>query len=391
MVLAEYHSKELLAQYGLQVPQGVAARSAEDAQRLCKQIEARKYVVKAQIGAGGRGLAGGIRFAATPSAVGDEARRLLGTQLVTDQTGPAGEPVNMVLVEAVIDIAQTCFIAIALDPATGQPMLLASSTGGVDFEERARMDEETAQSCALPPDSPDTRSALAAFLDCIGITEAQGLAIDAILSARQAFVENDLTLIEINPFARSADGRWMAIDAKVAIDPNAGFRRPEFASIVADRPAPADELAAQKHNINLVRLEGNIGVVANGAGLGLAINDMLVDAGGKPANFMDIRTTASSMDVARGVEILLADDRVSAILLTIHGGGMTSADTVAEGVNFAYAKTNRKLPVVAYISGKHADWGHRILHERKVPVEKCDTLSAAVARMVDLAGQRRAG
>ncbi|WP_297769856.1 ATP-grasp domain-containing protein [uncultured Roseovarius sp.] len=390
MFLAEYQSKELLAQYGVVVPDGRQARSPEDAQRLCKDIDARKYVVKAQIGAGGRGLAGGIRFAATPSNVADEARRLLGDVLVTEQTGSAGETVELVHIEAAIDIVQSCFVAIALDPSSGAPILLASGAGGVEFEQRARMDEDTVQGCALPPDSAEARDALATFLTGIGMTDAQDAAIDAIYAARLAFMSNDMTLVEINPFARSADGRWIAVDAKVAIDPNAGFRRPEFASMVADRPAPADELAAQRHNINLVRLDGNIGVVANGAGLGLATNDMIMDAGGKPANFMDIRTTASSMDVARGIEILLGDDRVRAILLTIHGGGMTSADTVAEGVNFAYAKAKRKLPVIAYISGKHADWGHRILRERKVPVESFDTITAAVGRVAELASQGRA-
>jgi succinyl-CoA synthetase beta subunit len=269
-------------------------------------------------------------------------------------------------------------------------MLLASGAGGVEFEQRARMDEDTVHTCPLPEDSAEARAALAEFLGGIGLTEAQGAAMDAIYAARKAFIGNDMTLVEINPFARTAAGDWIAVDAKVAIDPNAGFRRPEFASMVADRPAPADELAAQKHNINLVRLDGNIGVVTNGAGLGLATNDMIVDAGGKPANFMDIRTTASSMDVARGIEILLDDGRVTAILLTIHGGGMTSADTVAEGVNFAYAKAKRKLPVIACISGKHAEWGHRILRERKVPVESCDTITAAVTRVVDVAGQKGA-
>ncbi|MGX0902778.1 malate-CoA ligase subunit beta [Roseovarius sp. MBR-79] len=389
MFLAEYQSKELLAQYGVSVPDGHQARSPEEAQRLCKEIKAPKYVVKAQIGAGGRGLAGGIRFAATPSAVAHEAGRLLGGVLVTDQTGPAGEVVDLILVEAAIDIAQSCFVAIAIDPSSGGPMLLASGAGGVEFEQRARMDESIAQGCALPEDSAGARARIAEFLSGIGLTEAQDGALDAIFAARRAFMDNDMTLVEINPFARTRDGRWIAVDAKVAIDPNAGFRRPEFASMVAERPAPADELAAARHNINLVRLEGNIGVVANGAGLGLATNDMIVDAGGKPANFMDIRTTASSMDVARGIEILLDDGRVTAILLTIHGGGMTTADTVAEGVNFAYAKAARKLPVIAYMSGKHADWGHRILRDRKVPVESCDTITAAIGRVVALAGQGR--
>ena len=238
MFLAEYQSKELLAQYGVLAPDGRPARSPDEAQRLCKEIDARKYVVKAQIGAGGRGLAGGIRFAATPSAVADEARRLLGSTLVTDQTGPAGETVTIVQVEAAIDIAQSCFVAIAFAPETGQPMLLASSAGGVEFEQRARMDEDTAQNCPLSPDSPEARAEIASFLTGVGIIETQSAAIDAIFAARHAFTENDMTLIEINPFARTSDGRWMAVDAKVAIDPNASFRRPEFASMVADRPAP---------------------------------------------------------------------------------------------------------------------------------------------------------
>lgn len=385
MFLSEHHSKELLSQYGLSVPQGYPAHTPEEAESRCKEIKARKYVVKAQIPAGGRALAGGVRFAATPSSVATEARRLLSSTLVTEQTSSAGETVKSVYVEAAIDIANSYFIAIAIDPKSGSPILLASSVGGVEFEQRARMDEDTVKTHLLAPDAPGARKELADFLKRIGIDDPGML--DTLYAARQAFCENEMTLLEINPFARTADNGWMVIDAKISLDRNASFRHPEFESMISDLGRPASEMEAQKNNINLVKLDGDIGVVANGAGLGLATNDMIVDAGGDPANFMDIRTTASSFDVAKGVELLLREPHVKVILLNIHGGGMTSADTVAEGVNFAYSRSDRKLPVIAHMSGQNAEWGIKILRDRKVPVEIFDTMSGAIARVVDVAKQ----
>jgi succinyl-CoA synthetase beta subunit len=387
MMLSENQSKELLSQYGVSIPDGRLAHSPEQAETFSREIDARKYVVKAQISAGGRGLAGGIKFAATPSAVASEARALLGSTLVTDQTGASGELVRAVHVEAAVDIAKNYYIAISLDPDSGQPMLLASTAGGVEFEQLARMDE-SAVKVHLMGDTDEARDALSAFLQELGIEGPQALA--AIENARKAFCENDLTLVEINPFVRTKDDRWMAVDAKIALDRNASFRRPEFDSMVSDTGLSPNEAEAQKHNLNFVQLTGNIGVVANGAGLGLATNDMVTDAGGKPANFMDIRTTARSFDVARGVEMLLSDPQVQVILLNIHGGGMTAADTVSEGVNFAYSRARRKLPVVAHIAGHNAEWGINILRDRNVPVETFDTMSGAVKRVVETTSTGRA-
>lgn len=383
MMLSEYQSKELLSQYGLSIPEGRLAHTPEEAERRCKEINTRKYVVKAQIAAGGRGLAGGIKFAATPSSVAEVARSLLKSTLVTEQTRSSGEIVNSVYVEAAIDIAKNYFIAISFDPNSGMPILLASAAGGVEFEQLARMDENTVKTHPFAEDTPEARKDLAEFLKGIGIDHPDVL--DALYSARRAFCENDLTLLEINPFVRTADDKWMAIDAKIALDRNASFRRPEFESMVAGLGMSSSEMEAQKHNINLVKLAGDIGVVANGAGLGLATNDMIMDAGGKPANFMDIRTTARSFDVAKGVELLLSDPQAKVILLNIHGGGMTAADTVAEGVNFAYSRSARRLPVVAHISGHNAEWGIKILRERNVPVEVFDTISGAIDRAVEIA------
>lgn len=385
MLLSEHQSKELLKQYGFPVPQGKLARTAGDAEAACATVEARKYVVKAQIAAGGRGLAGGIRFAATPSAVHDEASRMIGSKLVTEQTGPAGEVVKAVYVEAALDLAAQYFIAFALDPVTGGVMLLASSEGGVAFEQKARMDSDVVSTLLMTGDAAKDGKPLAAFLKTLGIDDAK--AAEPILAAAKAFVDCDMTLLEINPYARTRDGDWLAIDAKIALDASALFRHPEFDSFEADQPLSATEAEAQKSNINLVRLEGNLGVVVNGAGLGLATNDLIVDAGGKPANFMDIRTTATSFDIAKGVELLLRDAAVRAILLNVHGGGMTVCDTVAEGVAFAYSRNDRKLPVVARLAGVNAEWGLRILQDRKLPVEIFPDMPGAVARAVELAGK----
>ncbi len=380
MLLSEYKSKELLAQYRIGIPAGRVARSPSEAEERCREIKAQKYVVKAQIAAGGRGLAGGIRFAATPSSVADEARRLLGSTLVTEQTGPGGEVVEAVYVEAALTLAEDYFVAFVLDPDSGAPMLLASKDGGVAFEQRAKMDSDTVRSLVLPDAD---RDALTAFLKTLGIEDAG--AAEALLAAREAFVANDMLLLEINPFARTSDGDWMAIDAKISLDGNAMFRHPELEALATDPTMPAAERAAQASNINLVKLDGTIGVVVNGAGLGLATNDMLVDAGGRPANFMDIRTTAKSFDIAKGVELLLEDPNVRVIFLNVHGGGMTVCDTVAEGVAFAYSRASRKLPVVARLAGQNADYGLRILRDRKVPAEVVADMTQGVRRAVELA------
>lgn len=382
MILSEYTSKELIAQYGLRIPNGRVARTAEEAEDRCRDLEAEKFVIKAQIGAGGRGLAGGIRFAATPSAVRTEAAALLGSTLVTAQTGSAGETVNAVYVEAAIDIASDAFLAIVLDPLTAQPMLLASPSGGVDFEAEARSRPDLVSQLIL-----DDRADVATFLSGIGLDQAKSAA-EAVANARRAFVANDLSLLEINPFALSSGGDWIAVDAKIVIDGNALFRHPELESLIKDDARTKEERVAQENEINLVMLDGNIGVVVNGAGLGLATNDAIIDANGKPANFMDIRTSATSFQIARGVELLLENPKVEVILLNIHGGGMTVCDTVAEGLAFAYARNSRQLPVVARMAGENAEWAYRILNERKLPVTVADSISAAVDAAVSSVSKR---
>lgn len=196
---------------------------------------------------------------------------------------------------------------------------------------------------------------------------------------------NDMTLLEVNPFARKLDGNWIALDAKILIDPSASFRHPELEALAERQTLPQIESDAQKSNINFVQMLGNLGVVTNGAGLGLATIDMIIDQGGQPANFIDIRTTATSMDIARGVELLLQNLSVGAILLNVHGGGMTMCDTVAEGVNFAYSRNTRHLQLIARFADQNAEWGRQILVDRKVPVEIFEDLTKAIKRAVSFA------
>ena len=382
MILSEYKSKELIAQYGVTIPEGRAASTPAEAEERCREIEATNYVVKAQIGAGGRGLAGGIKFAATPSAVRDEAGRMLGKPLVTEQTGTGGEIVEKVYIEAAIEIESDAFIAIVLDPATARPTLLASASGGVEFEQMTRMDPDVVSNLALTEGAD-----VAGFLDGLGFADAMSAA-STVDAAKKAFTANDMTLLEINPFSKSACGDWIAVDAKIVLDGNAMFRHPEHEALMSDQTLTPAERIAQENEINLVKLDGDIGVVVNGAGLGLAINDMLADAGGRPANFMDIRTTATTFHIAKGVELLLDDPAVKLILLNVHGGGMTVCDTVAEGVAFAYSRSDRKPPIVARLDGQNAAWALKILGDRKLPVEACENMTAAVARAVAIAGGR---
>lgn len=384
MILSEYKSKELIAQYGVSIPEGRVAATPAEAEARCREIGAAKYVVKAQIGAGGRGLAGGIRFAATPTAVRDEAKQLLGKPLVTAQTGTGGEVVDEIYVEAAVEIEKDVFIAIVLDPATAQPTLLASAQGGVEFEQMARMDPDAVSSLPLG-DGAD----IPGFLGGLGLAGSEAAA-QTVAAAARAFVTNDMTLLEINPFAMTAAGDWIAVDAKVVLDGNAMFRHPDLEALTQGETLSAAERVAQENEINLVKLDGDIGVVVNGAGLGLATNDMLADAGGRPANFMDIRTTATSFHIAKGVELLLEDPAVKLILLNVHGGGMTVCDTVTEGVAFAYSRSDRKLPIVARLAGSNADWALRILNDRRLPVEACKDMQSAVARAVAISGGRAA-
>ena len=360
MNLYEFQAKELICRFGIEIPRGRVAGSAEDAERLARRLAFPRFAIKAQIHGGARGEAGGIRFAATPEEARAITGQLLAKPLVTSQTKPSGEKVRWVYVEEAFDIAQEIYAAVVVNRSQAELELLVSGQGGGDIEEKAAADPSVIVRYAL------TATPAATSGDFLGAAEAIGLSGAVAQKAAGVFagmarlaVELDATLVEINPLALTRDGRLVALDAKLTVDGNALFRHPALSALRAQihvEEGDPKELAADRHHINYQKMDGNIGVVCNGAGLSLATLDMVIDAGGKPANFMDIRTTASSMDVAYGIEVVLENQNVRVLLINIHGGGMQRCDTVAEGVGVAMRRVRRAVPVIVRFAGNNADF-----------------------------------
>ena len=372
MNIYEFEAKEILAQYGVPVPEGRVASTAEEAEAVARALPGHKFAVKAQILAGGRGLAGGVELAAAPSKVGAIAKRMLGTRLVTAQTRREGEKVEQVYVEAAVEAERDLFLAVLVDQDSAALTVLGAAEGGIDFEARA--------------DGSVDDAAADAFIAKLGLAGAAAAEAREIVRALvHVFLRIDATLIEINPLTLTRDGALVAVDAKVSIDNNALYRHPEFQGLASGAAADEIEMQAQKDEINLVRLDGDIGIVVNGAGLALATQDMLADAGGRAANFMDIRTTATSLQVARGIGILLADPAVKVILVNVHGGGMTTCDTIAEAVQLALAWSERKLPVVMCLAGQNAEYARGMLQSRGVAHEPASGIGAGVRRAIEIA------
>ena len=386
MYLREYQAKEILAQYGVKIPEGAVAASPEEAEARAKSMSAQKFVVKAQIEAGGRGLAGGVKFAASPSGVREAAREMMDKRLVTEQTGSAGEAVGKVYVEAAIDDPRNLYLAMVVDERHATPTLLGAKAGGVHFERKALQDPGIVDTLPLPFEGDLAAVDLDAFVAGLGVEGAAAQSVKTLVSnALRAAFAYDAILLELNPVVITAAGEAVAVDAKMVIDANALFRHPELEAIARDIASDPLERAAREAEINFVKMEGDIGLVVNGAGLGLATTDMVIDAGGRPANFMDIRTTATSFQIAKGVRLLLEDPQVKVILVNVHGGGMTVCDTVAEAINFAYARAKRQPPIVFRAEGQNAPQALTIMRDRQLPFEHAPDMTRAVARAIAIA------
>jgi succinyl-CoA synthetase beta subunit len=371
MDLHEFQAKELLARFGISVPRGQVVDSASDAEKAAEKLASSRFVVKAQIKAGDRAQHGGVRFAASPRAVGTEAGALLGKRIATAQTPAAGLPVKWVYVEEAVDVVQALYAAVVLDRTTGRPLLLASARGGDDIEARAEHDPDIIQGIPLTIGRDGADGDFSGLAARIGLTGAAAAAAEHLFrQLTTAFVALDASLLEINPLALVEGDQLVALDAKLAIDDNALFRHADLRGLhdftVRDESDPV-ELEAQHHQINYIRMKGDIGVLVNGAGLALATLDMLCDAGGRPANFMDIRTTASSLDIARGFQLILENPAVRSILVNVHGGGMQACDTIAEGIGIAVRRyAGREVPIVICMAGNHAEFARTVLQNTGV-------------------------
>jgi succinyl-CoA synthetase beta subunit len=364
MKIHEYQGKAILKKYGVTVPRGAMAATDEEAEAAARELfsaGATGVVVKAQIHAGGRGKGGGVKIAKSVAEVGQLAAKMLGMKLVTHQTGPEGRIVRRLLIEETLPIDKELYLGILVDRAEGKPVFMASAAGGMEIEQVAEENPD-----AILKEYIDPGMGLEAFQARkiafrLGLKPQQiNPAVQFLTSLYKAFLDTDASMIEINPFITTTDGRLFALDAKVTFDDNALFRHPDLRELRDITEEDPLEVEASKYSLNYIKLDGNVGCMVNGAGLAMATMDIIKYAGGMPANFLDVGGGASSEQVAHAFEILLSDKNVKAVLINIFGG-ILRVDTLAKGVVEAAKKTNIKLPVVLRLEGTNVDEGKKIL------------------------------
>ena len=388
MNLHEYQAKELLARYGIVAPEGRLAASPEEAEAMARKLPGQRFAVKAQVHAGGRGEAGGVRIVEGHAAVRQASRELIGKKLVTSTTGPEGRIVRKVYVETALKPERVLYLAALVDRSAGAIALIGAREGGGDIEDRVARNPGIIERLLITPGTTPGPDELAAYAARLGLSGER--AVQLLSGLVDALTQLDASLIEINPLAVMPDGSLVALDLKMVVDDNALFRHPELEPLRDEDELDPVELQAQRHEINYVKLDGNIGVVVNGAGLALATLDLLRDVGGAPANFMDIRTMATSVQIARGLDILMADPRVAVMLVNIHGGGLTRCDTVAEAIGMAFRRSGRQLPLIFRAAGNNADFSRTVLRNCGVPFIDARDMADAAERAVALTRNKAA-
>ena len=382
MKIHEYQGKEIFRRYGLAVPRGLPAFSVDEAVRAAKSLPGPVWVVKAQIHAGGRGKGGGVKLARSLDEVRTLASQILGMQLVTHQTGPAGQKVRRLLIEDGADIRKELYVGMVVDRATQRVALMASSEGGMDIEEVAAKTPEKIHKVFVDPKAGLTDAEADDVARRIGIPDASVPAARAMLQGLyNVFDETDASLAEINPLILTGDGRVVALDAKLNFDANALFRHPEIVEMRdLDEEDPA-EIEASKYDLSYISLDGNIGCLVNGAGLAMATMDTIKLYGGEPANFLDVGGGATADKVTEAFKIMLRNPNLKAILVNIFGGIM-KCDTIAEGVVAASKAVGLKVPLVVRMKGTNEDIGRKILAESGLPIITANNMAEAAEKVV---------
>ena len=389
MDIHEYQAKELLSEFGVPVPRGGLAYSPEQAAYRAREIGGERWVVKAQVHAGGRGKAGGIKLCADENQVWDAADALLGKRLVTHQTGPRGKVVYRLYVEAATEIAREFYLGLVLDRKSERIMVVASAAGGMEIEEISRDRPETLIRVSVDPAvgmQPFQAREIAFALGFDSGQVAKG--VETLLGCYRAFRELDATMVEINPLVLTADGQLLALDAKMSFDDNALFRRPHISELRDKSQEDPRETRATDRGLSYVGLDGAIGCIINGAGLAMATMDMIKHAGGEPANFLDIGGGATPERVAKAFALVLSDERVDAILVNIFAG-INRCDWVAQGIVQALQKVEMTVPLVIRLAGTHVEEGRRILEASSFPIIAADSLADAAQQVVAAWRQNR--
>ena len=381
MNIHEYQAKQLLAKYGVPLARGGVAFTAEEAEKVAADIGGTGWAVKAQILAGDRGRAGGVKLVRSIPDVRETAAGMLGVVLTTPQTGVEGERVTRVYVEEACDIARELYLGMAVDRITSRVTLMSSIEGGTDIEAVASSAPEKIRKLAIDPDeglfSADARSEA----EAMGLEGAQVDTAERIMiGTYAAFVDYDASLIEVNPMVVTRSGEVLALDAKMSVDDNALFRQKAIEDL-RDAEDPG-KLERARHGFNYLKFSGNIGCMVNGAALAMATMDIVKLCGGEPANFLDVPPVASREEVATAFRLVLSDPDVKVVLVNIIGGGITRCDAVAEGMGTAYQALGRRVPLVVRFEGTNRDLGKKTLRDMGVEFTPADSLQEAAEKAV---------
>ncbi|KQO72807.1 succinyl-CoA synthetase subunit beta [Methylobacterium sp. Leaf469] len=391
MDVHEYQAKELLAGFGVAVPKGAVAFSPDQAVYAATELGGSFWAVKAQIHAGARGKAGGIKLCRTYNEVRDAAKDLLGKRLVTLQTGPEGKPVQRVYIETADPFERELYLGYVLDRKAERVRVIASQRGGMDIEEIAANEPEALIQVVVEPAVGLQQFQAREIAFQLGLNIRQvSAAVKTIMNAYRAFRDCDGTMLEINPLVVTKDDRVLALDAKMSFDDNAMFRRRNIADMHDPSQGDPREAQAAEHNLSYIGLEGEIGCIVNGAGLAMATMDMIKHAGGEPANFLDVGGGASPDRVATAFRLVLSDRNVKAILVNIFAG-INRCDWVAQGVIQAAREVKIDVPLIVRLAGTNVEAGQKILAESGLDLITANSLSDAAAKAVEACAAAKAG
>ena len=382
MNIHEYQAKQVLQAYGVPVPRGGVAFSAEEAVKVAEELGGPVWVVKAQIHAGGRGKGGGVKVVKSIDEVREEAARMLGMTLVTHQTGPEGKEVGRVYIEEGSDIARELYLSALVDRATSRISFIASTEGGMDIEEVAEKTPEKILTVSVDPASGISghhgrQIAFALGLEGDQVKQATKLIADLY----HAVVEKDMSLLEINPLVVTGAGDLICLDAKVNFDSNALYRQPDIVDLRDLAEEDPAEIEASKYDLSYIKLDGKIGCMVNGAGLAMATMDIIKLYGSEPANFLDVGGGATKEKVTEAFKIILSDENVEGILVNIFGGIMR-CDIIAEGVVAAAKELSLDVPLVVRLEGTNVEQGKEIMANSGLPIIPADNLNDAAEKIV---------
>jgi succinyl-CoA synthetase beta subunit len=384
MNIHEYQGKELLRQYGVAVPNGKVAFSVDEAVEAAKELGSKVSVVKAQIHAGGRGKAGGVKVAKGLDEVRTYANEILGKTLVTHQTGPEGKEVKRLLVEEGCDIKNEYYIGLVLDRATSSVVMMASEEGGTEIEEVAEATPEKIFKEIIDPAVGLQGFQARRLAFNINIPkELVGQAVKFMMGLYKVFVEKDCSIAEINPLVTTGDGKVMALDAKLNFDSNALYRQKDILAYRDLEEEDEKEIEASKYDLSYISLDGNIGCMVNGAGLAMATMDIIKHYSGDPANFLDVGGGATAEKVTEAFKIILSDDSVKGIFVNIFGGIM-KCDIIAEGVVEATKQVGLEIPLVVRLEGTNVDLGKQILKDSGLNITAADSMADGAQKIVSL-------